>query len=80
MNAWELESVLLTARWLVSRARASERGETTEKVIITAVFAALALTVATIITVKVTERARSIEFGDEAPVTAPSDEGGVLGQ
>jgi len=37
-----------------------ERGETTEKVIITALFAALALTVGAIIVFKVTDKANSI--------------------
>jgi len=52
--------VLVAARWLWNRVQADERGETTEKVIITALFAALALTAATIITLKVTEKANSI--------------------
>lgn len=46
----------------------NERGETTEKVIITAVFAALALGVAAIIVFKVTEKANSIPV-DGAPTT-----------
>lgn len=37
-----------------------ERGETTEKVIITALFAALALAVGAIIVLKVTDKANSI--------------------
>lgn len=52
-----------------------ERGEVTEKVIITALFAALALTAATIITLKVTDKAESI------PTDAPTQqEGGGLGE
>lgn len=51
-----------------------ERGEVTEKVIITALFAALALTAATIITLKVTDKAESI------PTDAPAQPGGGLGE
>ncbi len=40
--------------------RCDERGETTEKVIITAIFAALALAVGAIIILKVTNKANSI--------------------
>lgn len=50
-----------------------ERGEVTEKVIITALFAALALGAATIITVKVTQKAESI------PTDAPAQQGDGLG-
>ena len=46
---------LLTARLLTD-----ERGEITEKVLVTAVFAALALTAGAIIVAKVTERANEI--------------------
>jgi hypothetical protein len=60
------------------RFRTDERGETTEKVIITALFAALALTVATIITLKVTDKAESIPT-DGPPVTQVVEEGGGLG-
>jgi uncharacterized membrane protein YidH (DUF202 family) len=52
--------------------RHDERGEVTEKVIITALFAALALTAATIITLKVTDKAESI------PTDAPAQQGGGL--
>jgi hypothetical protein len=49
--------------WIELRAagiRRDERGETTEKVIITALFAALALAVGAIIILKVTNKANSI--------------------
>jgi hypothetical protein len=46
--------------------RHDERGETTEKVIITALFAALALAVGAIIVLKVTNKANSIPT-DGAP-------------
>jgi hypothetical protein len=49
--------------WVELRAaemRHDERGETTEKVIITALFAALALAVGAIIVLKVTDKANSI--------------------
>ena len=51
-----------------------ERGEVTEKVIITALFAALALGAATIITLKVTQKAESI------PTDAPAQQGDGLGE
>jgi len=51
-----------------------ERGEVTEKVIITALFAALALGAATIITLKVTQKAESI------PTEAPAQQGDGLGE
>lgn len=72
--------VLAAAGWLWSRIRADERGETTEKVIITALFAALALTAATIITIKVTDKANSIPT-NPSPVTtvATNANGGTLG-
>ena len=46
--------------------RVDDRGETTEKVIITAIFAALALAVGAIIVLKVTQKANSI------PTDAPA--------
>ena len=46
--------------WLSVRLRTDERGEITEKVLVTAVFAALALTAGAIIVAKVTERANEI--------------------
>ncbi len=71
---------VVAAGWLWKRARADERGETTEKVIITALFAALALTVATIITLKVTDKANSIPTAASTVTTAPaSGNGGTLG-
>jgi hypothetical protein len=56
--------------WLELRllGRRDERGETTEKVIITAVFAALALAVAAIIVFKVTSKANSIPVDGPPPV------------
>lgn len=45
---------------LAARARRDERGEITEKVILVAAFAALALGVAGIIVYKVTEKAKTI--------------------
>jgi hypothetical protein len=50
----------------VAKIRQDERGETTEKVIITALFAALALAVGAIIVIKVTDKANSIPT--DAPV------------
>ncbi|MEW6473139.1 MAG: hypothetical protein AB1679_12785 [Actinomycetota bacterium] len=46
--------------WLSARLLSDERGEITEKVLVTAVFAALALTAGAIIVAKVTERASEI--------------------
>ena len=46
--------------WLSARLLSDERGEITEKVLVTAVFAALALTAGAIIVAKVTERANEI--------------------
>ncbi len=58
---------MILIRYLVTMARqrvvavkSDERGEITEKVIITAVFAALAIAVGAIIVAKVTEKANSI--------------------
>ncbi|MBW3643055.1 MAG: hypothetical protein KY447_09100 [Actinobacteria bacterium] len=65
--------VVLSNREVRERLRRDEKGEVTEKVIITALFAALALTAATIITIKVTERAESI------PTEVPAQQGGGLG-
>lgn len=56
--------------WLEFRlGQPDERGETTEKVIITAVFAALALAVAAIIVFKVTSKANSIPTDGTSPTT-----------
>lgn len=49
------------ARW--ESGRGDERGEVTEKVILIAVFAALAIAVAAIIVAKVTAKANSISTG-----------------
>jgi hypothetical protein len=72
--------IVAAAGWLWQRARSDERGETTEKVIITALFAALALTAATIITLKVTDKANSIPT-NPGPVTTVvnNGNGGTLG-
>lgn len=73
-------TVVVGAGWLRTRARADERGETTEKVIITALFAALALTAATIITLKVTDKANSIPTDPPSVTSTPgSGNGGTLG-
>ena len=80
MFGYVVAPVVAVAGWLWRRVRADERGETTEKVIITALFAALALTAATIITLKVTDRANKIPT-DNAPVTTvvSNGSGGTLG-
>lgn len=57
------QAIAFTVAWTRSftdRIRRDERGEVTEKVILVAVFAALALTVAAIIVTKVTDKANSI--------------------
>ena len=46
--------------WLSARLVLDERGEITEKVLVTAIFAALALTAGAIIVTKVTQRANEI--------------------
>ncbi|MGH8998545.1 MAG: hypothetical protein ACRDY7_04060 [Acidimicrobiia bacterium] len=46
--------------WLSARLLLDERGEITEKVLVTAIFAALALTAGAIVVTKVTERAHEI--------------------
>lgn len=72
--------MLAAAGWLWSRIRADERGETTEKVIITALFAVLALTAAAIITVKVTDKANSIPTNPSSVTTVVDNgTGGTLG-
>jgi hypothetical protein len=61
MNELTFISVLvpiLRARW--DAARLDERGEVTEKVIIVAIFAALAIAAGAIIVTKVTAKANSI--------------------
>ncbi len=78
--AGEVAPAVVAAGWLWRRVRGGERGETTEKVIITALFAALALTAATIITLKVTDKANSIPVEPSTVTTAPSGgTGGTLG-
>ncbi len=73
VTAAALALVVLSNGEVRDRLRGDEKGEVTEKVIITALFAALALTAATIITIKVTERAESI------PTEVPVQQGGGLG-
>ena len=73
-----IDRFITGCRRLVRRFRSDERGETTEKVIITALFAALALTVAAIITFKVTDKAENIPT-DNPPVTQVTTDGGLGG-
>ena len=56
----ELTYLRFLYSWLSTRLLSDERGEITEKVLVTAVFAALALTAGAIIVAKVTERAQEI--------------------
>lgn len=74
------ESFEMTLRWVWARLALTQRGETTEKVIITALFAALALAAGTIITVKVTKRAESIPIDAQPATPAVGSGTGVLGQ
>lgn len=55
-----LQYLTAVLRCRLADLRGSERGEVTEKVIITAVFAALAIAVGAIIVAKVTTKANSI--------------------
>lgn len=55
-----LTLVLCWARARIDDLQRDERGEVTEKVIIVAIFAALALAVGAIIVLRVTEKANSI--------------------
>lgn len=59
------ELVILQHLWHTFRGRlaADQRGEVTEKVIIIAIFAALAIAVGAIIAAKVTDKANSILTG-----------------
>jgi hypothetical protein len=57
------QTIELLIRWAkaaAARAREDDRGEVTEKVILVAIFAALALAIGTIIVLKVTDKANSI--------------------
>lgn len=56
----ELTYLKTLYQWLSARLVLDERGEITEKVLVTAIFAALALTAGAIIVTKVTERANAI--------------------
>jgi hypothetical protein len=55
-----IRCLLAMAHQRVVAVRSDERGEITEKVIITAIFAALAIAVGAIIVAKVTQKANSI--------------------
>lgn len=59
----EIQAVLAWAQLRVAQAKRDERGEVTEKVIIIAVFAALAITVGAIIVAKVTDKTNAIDLG-----------------
>ena len=59
----EIQAVLAWAQLRIAHARRDERGEVTEKVIIIAVFAALAITVGAIIVAKVTDKTNAIDLG-----------------
>ena len=58
----EIQAVLAWAQLRIAQARRDERGEVTEKVIIIAVFAALAIAVGAIIVAKVTDKANNISL------------------
>lgn len=63
MTLFDHPALVYLQCWLELRLggiRRDERGETTEKVIITAMFAALALAIGAIIILKVTNKANSI--------------------
>ncbi|MDP9404525.1 MAG: hypothetical protein M3P85_14665 [Actinomycetota bacterium] len=55
-----VQCLVAMARHRAAMVRADQRGEITEKVIITAIFAALAIAVGGIIVAKVTSKANSI--------------------
>lgn len=59
----EIQLVLAWAQLRIAQAKRDERGEVTEKVIIIAVFAALAITVGAIIVAKVTDKTNAIDLG-----------------
>ena len=56
----QIQYLIALAYVVAERIQPDDRGETTEKVIITAIFAALALAVGAIIVAKVTGKAESI--------------------
>jgi hypothetical protein len=58
-----IRNLVVYRQMLTARIRADERGEATEKVLITAVFAALALAAGAIIVTKVMAKANSIDTG-----------------
>lgn len=60
----EIQFVIAWAQQLRERARHDERGEVTEKVLIIAIFAALAITVGAIIVAKVTTKTNAIDLGN----------------
>jgi len=55
-----IQLLLMWGRATAARLREDERGEVTEKVLLVAIFAALALAVGAIIVYKVTQKANSI--------------------
>ena len=59
-NSPQIQYLLALAHVAARAIRRDERGETTEKVIITAIFAALAIAAGAIIVAKVTGKAESI--------------------
>jgi len=59
----EIQFIIAWAQNRMATARRDERGEVTEKVLIIAIFAALAITVGAIIVAKVTDKTNSIDLG-----------------
>lgn len=59
----EIQFIIAWAQNRMAMARRDERGEVTEKVLIIAIFAALAITVGAIIVAKVTDKTNAIDLG-----------------
>ena len=59
----EIQFIIAWAQNRMAMARRDERGEVTEKVLIIAIFAALAITVGAIIVAKVTDKTYAIDLG-----------------
>ncbi len=59
----EIQFIIAWAHNRMAMARRDERGEVTEKVLIIAIFAALAITVGAIIVAKVTDKTNAIDLG-----------------
>ncbi|NLA36854.1 MAG: hypothetical protein GX868_14385 [Actinobacteria bacterium] len=59
----EIQFIIAWAQTRMAMARRDERGEVTEKVLIIAIFAALAITVGAIIVAKVTDKTNAIDLG-----------------